>query len=98
MPVDLLVATGNAGKIREFRRLLGDLPGGTVRTLADVPKMPEPVEDGASFEDNAAIKAIAAARTPELKLPARPLQEYHAIAGYDPSDAPTNLAGYRPED
>lgn len=59
--VQLLVATGNAGKVREFRRLLGDVPGVELLTLSDVPAMAEPVEDGATFEDNAAIKARAAA-------------------------------------
>lgn len=56
------MATGNPGKIREFKRLLGDLSGVTVVALADVAVMPQPVEDGETFEENAAIKAIAAAR------------------------------------
>lgn len=61
-PVELLVATGNPGKIREFRRLLADLPGVAVRGLSDVPTMAEPIEDGERFEDNATIKAVSAAR------------------------------------
>ncbi len=45
----------------------------------------------------AAAHAIAAARSPDLKLPARPLQEYHAEPGWEPEEAPTDLAGYRPD-
>lgn len=59
--IELLLATGNAGKVREFRRLLGDLPGVVLRTLSDLPAMPEPEETGATFEENASIKARAAA-------------------------------------
>jgi len=55
----LLVATGNAGKAREFRDLLP--PDVEVLTLKDL-GLPSPVEDGDTFEANARIKALAAAR------------------------------------
>lgn len=51
----LLIATTNAGKIREIRHLLAHWP--TFRTLADLPPIPEPEETGATFADNAALKA-----------------------------------------
>ncbi len=54
----LVIATGNAGKIREFNALLADL-GLALQTLADFPDCPEVAEDGKTFEANAAQKARA---------------------------------------
>jgi XTP/dITP diphosphohydrolase len=58
--VDLLIATRNRGKAREFRELLGD----TVRItdLNDYPEIPEIAETGSTFEENATIKAVAASQ------------------------------------
>jgi XTP/dITP diphosphohydrolase len=53
---DLLLATHNAHKVREFRRLLA--PRGVVALPDDVVLPPE---DGRNFEDNALPKARAAA-------------------------------------
>lgn len=57
----LLVATGNPGKLAEFRELIADagLPIDVVglRDLAE--PYDEPVEDGATFAENARIKARA---------------------------------------
>jgi len=53
----LMVATKNPGKIREFRDLLGDLPF----ELVPADAMPEVEETGATFEENASLKARAAA-------------------------------------
>jgi XTP/dITP diphosphohydrolase len=50
----LLVATTNAGKLREIRRLL---PSIELLTLADVPPVAEPEETGTTFADNARLKA-----------------------------------------
>ncbi|WP_279479430.1 RdgB/HAM1 family non-canonical purine NTP pyrophosphatase [Aureimonas sp. SK2] len=55
----LLVASHNAGKIAEFRELLGPL-GFEVVSAADK-GLPEPEETGTTFEENARIKALAAA-------------------------------------
>jgi XTP/dITP diphosphohydrolase len=55
--VRLLVATTNAGKLREIRDVLGDLPIDLV-TLADLPRVDEPEETGSTFEDNARLKAL----------------------------------------
>lgn len=56
----LLVATGNAGKLRELRRLLAP-EGIDVRGLAEVPGARPVEEDGATFLENARKKARALA-------------------------------------
>jgi XTP/dITP diphosphohydrolase len=52
----LLAATRNPGKLNEIRTILGDLPCEIV-SLADFPEVAEPEETGASFTENAALKA-----------------------------------------
>ena len=54
----IVVASGNAGKIREFREML-EPKGYEVKCLADFPDMPETEETGTTFEENAVIKAQA---------------------------------------
>lgn len=51
----LLIATTNPGKIREIRHLLKDAPD--LQTLTDLPPIAEPEETGATFAENAALKA-----------------------------------------
>ncbi|NRD56043.1 RdgB/HAM1 family non-canonical purine NTP pyrophosphatase [Corallococcus exiguus] len=51
----LLFATGNAGKLRELRALVGDAV--EVVSLKDLPPIPEPVEDADTLEGNAVKKA-----------------------------------------
>ena len=65
----LLIATRNKGKIREFRDVL-EKAGFSVFSVFDkAPDLPEPIEDGQTFSDNAAIKAkYYAARTGMLCL------------------------------
>lgn len=55
----LLVATSNPGKVREFQHLLGDSI--EVLSLSDL-GLPSPEETGATFEENARIKAEVAAK------------------------------------
>jgi XTP/dITP diphosphohydrolase len=55
---DLLIATTNPGKMAEIRLALDRLPI-RLLTLDDVPATPEPEETGATFAENARIKAIA---------------------------------------
>jgi XTP/dITP diphosphohydrolase len=57
---ELLVATGNKGKLREFGELLKGVVG-TILSPADFPGLPEVEEDGATFEENAIKKARSAA-------------------------------------
>jgi len=54
----LLIATTNPNKLREIRPLLGGLDV-ELLTLADVAPIPEPEETGATFWENARIKALA---------------------------------------
>jgi XTP/dITP diphosphohydrolase len=56
-PTRLLVATTNAGKLREIRDVLADTPVDIV-ALAEWPPIPEPDETGATFADNARLKAV----------------------------------------
>jgi XTP/dITP diphosphohydrolase len=59
--VKLLLATRNAGKLAELRRILveelGPAAGIEVVGLADVPEYPEAPETGATFAENALAKA-----------------------------------------
>ena len=59
----LLLATRNAGKLAELQRLLETaVPGVQVIGLRDVEEYPEAPETGATFEDNALLKAREAVR------------------------------------
>ena len=65
----LLFATRNTGKLRELRQLLGYVHDLDLLTLEDIPGAPEVVEDGDTFEANAAKKALeimAYAKMPAL--------------------------------
>src|SRR6267378_3478756 len=55
--MNLLLATRNQHKTREFTQLLG--PNFTLRDLTRTRDLPEISETGRAFEDNAVIKAIA---------------------------------------
>ena len=61
----LLVGTTNPNKIREIRPVLKGLPFEMV-TLKDVAAIPEPEETGATFWENARIKALAYAGATDL--------------------------------
>ena len=59
----LLLATRNAGKLAELQRLLATaVPGVEVLGLRDVPEYPEAPETGATFAENALLKAREAVR------------------------------------
>lgn len=60
----LLIASHNPGKIREIAELLQSL-GIAVRSAAEL-GLPEPEETGATFAENAALKAHAAAKAANL--------------------------------
>ncbi len=63
----VLLASRNAKKLDELRRILG--PHVTVLGLGDVPPYAEEPETGATFEENATAKAEQAAReTGEISL------------------------------
>jgi XTP/dITP diphosphohydrolase len=59
----LLLATRNAGKLAELQRLLeAAVPGVEVVGLRDVEEYPEAPETGATFQENALLKAREAVR------------------------------------
>jgi XTP/dITP diphosphohydrolase len=56
----LLIATRNVHKTREIGQMLG--PGWVARDLTSLPHAPALEETGATFEENATLKAIAISR------------------------------------
>lgn len=60
----LVIATHNKGKVVEFQAMLGDRAI-TLLTAADL-DLPEPEETGATFTENAVLKAKAAAQASGL--------------------------------
>ncbi len=65
----LLIATKNTNKVREIRDKLGHLPGLEILSLEDTGRVPDVVEDGDTFAENAAKKAlIVAAATGTVAL------------------------------
>ena len=58
----VVLATSNHGKLLELRALLADLPIQLLSAAELLGESPSIVEDGATFEENAAIKARAIAR------------------------------------
>ncbi|MDQ1661803.1 MAG: XTP/dITP diphosphohydrolase [Blastococcus sp.] len=63
MSTRLLLATRNAGKLAELQRLLTEaVPGVEVVGLADVGEYPEVPETGATFAENALLKAREAVK------------------------------------
>ncbi len=63
--MELVVATRNAGKLKEIRRLL-ESRGIRVRGLEEFPGVPDVVEDGKTFAENAIKKAEAVAQFTSL--------------------------------
>lgn len=80
---ELLVATGNEGKLLEIRQLLAGYVG-QVYCLADFPGLPAVVEDGLTFEENACKKALSAVRATGIPVVA------------DDSGLVVNVLGGRP--
>jgi len=60
MVIDLLVATRNAHKTAEIRKILG--PQFQVNDLADHPEIPHIAESGTTFQENAILKAVAVSK------------------------------------
>lgn len=54
----IIFATGNAGKIKEIRKIMAGT-GMEVLSIKEVGIVSEPEENGASYEENAMIKAMA---------------------------------------
>lgn len=60
---EIIFATGNAGKMKEIREILSDLPV-KVLSMKEAGINSEAEENGATFEENAVIKAKAVAADP----------------------------------
>ncbi len=58
MTREIVIASKNAGKIREIRQIYSDLP----LSIVEDPALPEVVEDGSTFSENARKKAVEIAR------------------------------------
>ena len=76
----LVLATRNPGKTAEIRDLLQDFPI-EIKNLDDFGPLPEVIEDGATFEENAYKKASQTARV--LGLPALADDSGLAVAALD---------------
>ncbi|MFH1861135.1 MAG: XTP/dITP diphosphatase [bacterium] len=64
----IVIASKNKGKIEEIKRLLGDATVNVV-SLSEYPDIPEIIEDGQTFEENAVKKATTVAEyTKEIAL------------------------------
>jgi XTP/dITP diphosphohydrolase len=61
--VELVIASKNVHKIREFKEILNTLSGFDIRSLLDFPEYKPPDENGKSFEENAIQKALHAAKS-----------------------------------
>lgn len=66
-PTIIVLATRNKGKIKEFQEILKGYPV-ELKSLADFGPVPEAIEDGETFDDNAYKKALFTAKV--LGLPA----------------------------
>jgi len=74
----LVIATHNAGKLKEMRELLA--PFGVSAVSAGELGLGEPEETGTTFRDNARIKALAAATT--APLPAFAEHDAHLVSSH----------------
>ncbi len=63
----LVLATNNQNKVREFKQFVADFPV-EVKSLSDFGPLPEVIEDGLTFDDNAYKKAYHYAKV--LGIPA----------------------------
>jgi XTP/dITP diphosphohydrolase len=66
IPSRLVLATANPGKARELRELVEAWGALDVRSLADFPDVVLPEEDGATYAENAMLKAHAVAEATRL--------------------------------
>jgi XTP/dITP diphosphohydrolase len=60
--MELVIASRNMHKIREFRAMLKKMGGFDLLSLIDFPHYSPPSETGSTFEENATLKAVHAAK------------------------------------
>lgn len=93
----IVIASKNLDKIKEMRLVLKDLPV-EILSLADFAEMPDAIEDGATFEENALIKAkFFAERTGLACLADDSGLEVDALNGL-PGVYSARFAGYHADD
>lgn len=63
LPVELVIASTNVHKVREFKTLLKGFGRFDILSLSDFPSYVPPEETGKTFEENAKLKAEHAAKT-----------------------------------
>jgi XTP/dITP diphosphohydrolase len=102
IPKQILIGTKSPAKLREIKEILGDLPCDLL-SPEEVGPLPEVLEDGSTFEDNACKKACELARHFNMPVIAddsglevdalggRPGVESHRYAGEDSTDTENNL-------
>jgi XTP/dITP diphosphohydrolase len=61
--IEIVIASKNIHKIREFKEILNGLKNFDVLSLRDFPNYTPPEETGKTFEENAITKAVHAAKT-----------------------------------
>ena len=61
--MEIVIASRNLGKIREFREMLGVVPNLDINSLLSFPNYAPPEETGSTFVENAELKAIHAAKS-----------------------------------
>lgn len=61
-PIELVIASTNMHKVREFRTILKPLVRIDLLSLCDFPEYQPPEETGKTFEENATLKAVHAAK------------------------------------
>ncbi len=67
----MVLATKNRGKLREFQDIFEDLGLAgdiSLSSLLDFPELPDAVENGSTFSENALIKARLAAKTGYISI------------------------------
>lgn len=93
----ILLATKNPDKVKEIRRMLGNLPV-EILSLKDFAQLPDAVEDGKTFDANALIKAHFFARLTNLPTLADDSGlEVEALGGL-PGVHSARFAGYHADD
>jgi XTP/dITP diphosphohydrolase len=97
--IRLYCATGNPGKLGEFRLAAAQAPV-EIELLPGFSRIPPPVEDGATFEENAALKALhyaAGAPQPSLLFADDSGLEVDALGG-EPGVRSARYCGHHGDD
>lgn len=79
---EIVIATKNSGKLNEIKKILSDLLNIKVLSLLDFPEITDIIEDGVTYQENAAKKArLVAQMTGKLALADDSGIEVEALGG-----------------